>query len=165
MVVISQGMAGHFWPNENPIGQRLVMSSPDHTYTVVGVVPDTRYRDLREATPTVYFPLAQSAFPFAPTTLAIRTRGTPATMISEIRRAIDDATPGVQLATAAAFDTYMRGPLAEPRLDAVLLAMFALAAAVLAAIGVYGVMSTMVRQRARRKPWGVGALVSRERDR
>lgn len=148
VVVVSEGMAERFWPNENPIGQRLLMSSPDHTYTVVGVVPDTRYRALREAPPTVYFPLAQSEFPFAPTTLAIRTRGAPAAMVSSIRRAVDGATPGVQLATAAPFDTYMRAPLAEPRLDAVLLAMFALAAAVLAATGMYGVMSTMVRQRA-----------------
>ena len=49
------------------------------TATVVGIVPDTRYRDLREARPSVYFPLRQSPFPYPPLTLAIRTRGHRAT--------------------------------------------------------------------------------------
>ena len=51
---------------------------------MVGIVPDTRYRDLREAGGSVYFPLAQSFFPFAPTTLAIRTDGQPAEFVQAI---------------------------------------------------------------------------------
>jgi predicted permease len=146
VIMISEGTARRYWPAQNPIGKHLI--GLDQTFTVVGVVPDTRYRDLRDAPPSVYFPLAQSTFPFAPTTLAIRTRGSPAALLPSIRRVIDNAVPGVRLASAAPFDTYMRGPLARPRLNAVLLAVFAVAAILLAAIGVYGVMATMVRQRA-----------------
>jgi ABC-type antimicrobial peptide transport system permease subunit len=112
-------------------------------------VRDTRYRDLREARPSVYFPLAQSVFPFAPTTLAIRAAGSPSRIVPTIRRAIDEAAPGVALARAAPFDTYIEGPLAQPRLDAFLLAVFAVAAAALSAVGLFGVMATMVRQRTR----------------
>src|SRR5256886_13213048 len=60
------------------IGENL-----ERAVTVVGVVPDTRYRDLREARPSVYFPMRQPFFPFEPLTLAIRTTGSPAELRSE----------------------------------------------------------------------------------
>jgi predicted permease len=150
VVVISQSTARLYWPNQDPIGKRLFIDPKlDRPFTVVGVVPDTRYRDLREAWPSVYYPLTQSVFPFAPTTLAIRAAGSPAGLVPTIRRAIDETAPGVALASAAPFDTYMEGPLAQPRLNAFMLVVFALAAAALAAIGLFGVMATMVRQRTR----------------
>jgi putative ABC transport system permease protein len=148
VVVISESVARHYWPGQDPIGQGLRMGDDSKRLTVVGVVPDTRYRDLREARPSVYFPLAQSVFPFAPTTLAIRTTGTPATIVPAIRRVIAETAPGVSLASAAPFETYMQTPLAQPRLNAFLLVVFAMAATVLAAIGLFGAMATLVRQRA-----------------
>jgi putative ABC transport system permease protein len=116
---------------------------------VVGVVPDTRYRELREARATIYFPLAQSPFPFAPTTLAIRTSGAPETLVPALGRVIAESAPGVELASAAPFARYLDAPLAQPRLNALLLAVFAGAAVLLAAVGLFGVMATAVRQRTR----------------
>jgi hypothetical protein len=121
----------------------------ERTLTVVGVVPDTRYRDLRDARPSVYFPLRQSFFPYLPMTLAIRTSSSPAELVPAIRRAISESEPGVALASAAPFETFLGGPLAQPRLNALLLAVFAGAAVALAAVGLFGVMATMVRQRTR----------------
>jgi ABC-type antimicrobial peptide transport system permease subunit len=150
VVVISETTARQYWPNQSPLGKRLSIGGKlDETFTVVGVVPDTRYRDLREAPASVYYPLAQSPFPFAPTTLAIRAAGSPASIVSTVRRVIDEAVPGVALASAESFETYMKGPLSQPRLNAFLLAVFATVAATLAAIGLFGTMSTMVRQRTR----------------
>src|SRR5439155_1040262 len=114
-----------------------------------GVVPDTRYRDLRDARPSVYFPLRQSFFPFAPLALAIRTSGAPDAQVPVIRRVISETEPGVALTSAASFETFLDGPLAQPRLNALLLAVFAGAAVVLAAVGLFGAMATMVRQRSR----------------
>ena len=75
VVVISESAARHYWPGMDPIGKRLVTDPKSgQTATVVGIVPDTRYRDLREARPSVYFPLRQSPFPYPPLTLAIRTK-------------------------------------------------------------------------------------------
>jgi hypothetical protein len=125
------------------------LEASDSRATVVGVVPDTRYRDLRDARPTVYFPLRQSSFPVAPMTLAIRTDGRSADLVPAIRRAIGDVDPGVALASAAPFETLLQAPLAQPRLNALLLAVFACAAVMLAAVGLFGVMATMVRQRTR----------------
>jgi predicted permease len=147
-VVVSQSAVQHYWPGGDPIGKRLMMGpNLDQPSTVIGVVPDTRYRDLRDARPSIYFPLAQSFFPFAPMTLAIRTSGDPTGLVPTIRRVIGEAEPGVALASAAPFGTFLEGPLAQPRMNALLLAVFAGAAVALAAVGLFGVMATMVRQR------------------
>jgi len=150
-IVVSETMARRYWPGKDPIGQRLrVGADLDRVLTVVGVVPDTRYRDLREARATVYFPLAQPFFPFTPTTLAILTAGgTTASLAPTLRRAISETAPGVVMTSASPFASYMLRPLAEPRLNAFLLAVFALSATALAAIGLFGVVATSVRQRTR----------------
>jgi putative ABC transport system permease protein len=115
--------------------------------TVVGVSADTRYRDLREARPSVYIPIGQSPFPGAPQTLAIRTRRTDDAIIPALRATIADVNTGVALASARTVDDLLASPLAQPRLNATLLAVFALSARALAAVGLFGVMSASVRQR------------------
>jgi predicted permease len=150
VVVVSQSAAQHYWPGADPIGKRLLMGPGlGVALTVVGVVADTRYRDLREARPSVYFPLRQSFFPFAPTTLAIRSVGSPDALLPALRRAIAETAPGVALASAAPFESFLEGPLAQPRLNAFLLAVFAGTGVALATIGLFGVMATMVRHRTR----------------
>ncbi|HVH08525.1 MAG TPA: ABC transporter permease [Gemmatimonadales bacterium] len=150
VVIVSQSAARHYWPGTDPIGKRLRGGEKlKQVSTVVGVVPDTRYRDLREARPSVYIPLRQSFFPFAPWTLAIRTTGSPAEAVPAIRRVISETAPGVALVSAAPFKTFLEEPLAQPRLNAVLLGVFAGAAVALAAVGLFGAMATMVGQRTR----------------
>ncbi len=150
VVLVSESVARLYWGTDEPIGKRLrIGENLERAVTVVGVVPDTRYRELREARPSVYFPLRQPFFPFEPVTLAIRTMGPPAELVPTIRRVIGEAEPGVALASAAPFGTLLDGPLAQPRLNALLLAVFAGAAVALAAVGLFGAMATMVRQRTR----------------
>ena len=149
VVIVSQSAAQHYWPGGDPLGKRLIVGTDlDQVVTVVGVVPDTRYRDLREARPSIYFPLNQSFFPFAPTSLAIRTDRSSGP-ISAIRRVIGETAPGVALVDAASFATFLEGPLAQPRMNALLLAVFAAAALIIATVGLFGVMAAMVRQRTR----------------
>src|SRR5213595_914823 len=150
VVVLSESAARHYWGSDDPIGKRLRMGENfERTATVVGVVPDTRYRDLRDARASIYHPLRQSFFPYMPMKLAIRTSGPPAELVPMIRRVIAESEPGVALASAAPFRTFLEGPLAQPRLNALLLAVFAGAAVTLAAVGLFGTMATMVRQRRR----------------
>ena len=148
VAIISASAARHYWPGADPIGKRLI--GPDESpVTIVGVVPETRYRDLRDARPSIYFPLSQSSFPVAPMTLAIRAEGRPTDLVPTIRRAIGELEPGVALASAEPFETLLQEPLAQPRLNALLLVVFAGAAVTLAAVGLFGVMATIVRQRTR----------------
>src|SRR2546427_445 len=150
VVVLSESAARHYWGSDDPIGKRLRMGENfQRTATVVGVVPDTRYRDLRDARASIYHPLRQSFFPYMPMKLAIRTSGSPAELVPTIRRVIAETEPGVALASAAPFRTFLEGPLAQPRLNALLLGVFAGSAVVLAAVGLFGAMATMVRQRTR----------------
>jgi putative ABC transport system permease protein len=116
---------------------------------VVGIVPETRYRDLRDPRPTVYFPLRQSFFPVVPMTLALRVDARASDLVPALRRTIGEVQPGVALASARSFATLLEAPRAQPRLNALLLATFTIGALVLAAIGLFAVMATMVRQRTR----------------
>jgi predicted permease len=148
VVVISESAARHYWPGENPIGRRMDGGSGS-LVTVIGVVPDTRYRDLRDPHSTMYFPLAQSPFPFPPTTLLIRTTRAPADAAAAVRSAIAEVAPDVSVGRAISFGQLLAGPLAEPRMNALLLILFGLSAIALASVGLFGVLATTVRQRRR----------------
>jgi predicted permease len=147
VIVVSNSVARYFWPGSDPIGKRLAM--PGREFTVVGVVPDTRYRELRTARPSVYFPLRQSPFStMVPSTLLIRTTTAPADVVPALRRAVADAHSGVAVVGASSLETLLGAPRAQPRLNAIVLALFAAAAVSLAAIGLFAIIATMVRQRS-----------------
>jgi ABC-type antimicrobial peptide transport system permease subunit len=143
---VSSSVAKHFWLGADAVGQRL--GWPGGEATVVGVVPDTRYRELQTARPTVYFPLAQSPFGgMMPSVLVIRTGGAPTDIAAALRRTIADTHFGITVLSAASLETLLDAPRAEPRLNAVVLVMFAGAALFLAAIGLFAIIATLVRQR------------------
>jgi predicted permease len=147
VVIVSASTARALWPGQDPVGRRVEMGR-NLTLAVVGVVPDTRYRDLRNARPSLYFPLAQSFFPVAPTKLLVRTAG--AVSAAElIRQAVSEVDPGVTVASVATLEEHLEGPRAQPRLNSLILGAFAVAALTLAGIGLFSVMSTMVRRRTR----------------
>jgi putative ABC transport system permease protein len=149
VAIVSSSVARHFWAGDDPIGKRLA-GGGGREVTVVGVVPDTRYRELQTARPSVYYPLRQSPFgSIVPTTLLIRTSDAPANLVPALRRAVAEASPGLALVSALSLETLLDAPRAQPRLNAVVLALFAAAALLLAAIGLFAIIATMVRQRTR----------------
>ena len=147
VVIVSASTAAALWPGQEPLGRRVAMGR-NRELTVVGLVPDTRYRDLRSARPSVYFPLAQSFFPVAPTKLLVRTVGT-VSAPTLIRQAVSEVDPDVTVASVATLEQHLEGPRAQPRLNSLILGAFAVSALALAAIGLFSVMSTMVRRRTR----------------
>ena len=145
VIIVSRAVAEHFWPGVDPIGKRLSDSHDD--FTIVGEVPDTRYRDIQSARPTVYFPIDQ--WQGVPLMVLIRTDSSIADMSSVLRRTIANAKLGVTLISATSVATLLDSPRAQPRLNAMVFMFFAIAAILLATIGLYAIVSVMVRQRTR----------------
>jgi putative ABC transport system permease protein len=147
VVVVSEAAARLFWPGQDPIGKRLRFFKSDTTWrTVVGVADDIHYRALREATPTVTMPYRQFYWQGM---VALRSATDPAAIVPAIRRAIAEVEPDVTVWRTQTMDDFLAGPLAQPRLSALLLSMFGFVALALAALGLYGIMATTVREQTR----------------
>ena len=151
VVVVNQAFARLFWPGRNPVGRRInrLESSDSRSpwRTVVGVVADTRYRDLTSVRPSVYVPYGQG-IPVSPGYLAIRSTA-PATVAGSIRRAVADLEPAATVMSVIPLPRLLAGPLARPRFQSALVACFAGLALVLSVVGTYGTLSFFVRQRRR----------------
>jgi ABC-type antimicrobial peptide transport system permease subunit len=114
---------------------------------VVGVVRPTRYRELFVPRPTLYLPAAQ--FQSGASFVVVRTSAPLDALGRAARDAVRAVDPDVQVVRVAPFAEMLDAPLARPRFSAVVIGIFGVAALVLAAIGLYGVLSTLVRQRHR----------------
>jgi putative ABC transport system permease protein len=143
VAVVGQSVARRLWPNEDPIGKRIRYWSADSTKwrTVVGIAGDIHWRSLRETTPTIYLPWRQSYWQGS---FALRTAGDLALVLPAIRRATHELNSNLTVWEARPVTDLMATPLAQPRLGALLLGGFALVSLLLAAIGLYGIMSAVV---------------------
>jgi putative ABC transport system permease protein len=150
VIIINQTMARRYFPNDNPLGQRLRFGEPtDPPATIVGLVGDVKHQGLAdEELAAIYQPHAQNRFAWLRwMTLVIRCNTAPLNLVAAIRQRIaevDRAQPVYEIAT---MEQRLAKSVTQPRFSTFLFGLFALLALVLATVGLYGVMSHAVAQR------------------
>ena len=148
VAVVDEAMAARTWPGQDPIGRRVKfggLQSRNEWLSVVGVAATTRYRELRTPRPSLYVP-AEQLMITAPR-LVIRTSATPGFAAGVVRDVVRAVDPSVRVLRVAPYAEFLRGPLASPRFNALVLLVFATSALLMSSIGLFGVMAASVRQR------------------
>ncbi|HEY7499414.1 MAG TPA: ABC transporter permease [Vicinamibacterales bacterium] len=150
VVVINEKAAKAFWPNENPIGKRISVGQGGFGdgAEVIGVVADVRYGGIEGAIQSdVYLPLLQSNRRGG--IIYVRSRSTPEQVMSAIRQEVRALDPDLPLTDVKRMDARFGDATWRTRMSAWLLNVFSSLALILAAVGIYGVISQSVAQRSR----------------
>jgi len=148
VVAVNLTLAKTFWPNESAIGHRVQPGGPPNTpfYTIVGVIGDVKNAGVDRPTGTeLYFPFAQR--PSGTSYVAVHTRGNPMGLLGAVRDEIRSLDRGLPVSNVRTMDDVMSASRARPRFLTLLLTLFSSVSLVLAALGIYGVISYSVAQR------------------
>jgi predicted permease len=163
VVLINEAMAKQFWPNQNPLGQQIVIGNglgprfKDVPRQIIGIVRNTRDIDLSTPPdPAMIIPQAQvsndmTAFwsQFGPAYWLVRTRVAPHQMAPLISKQLTEASGGLAVGHIRSMDEVMGSSISQQNFNMLLLTIFAASALILATVGIYGVVSYSVAQRSR----------------
>ena len=157
VAIVNQAVARYYFGDRDPIGGRFQLvgpsssgitgAPPDQAYTIIGVVGDAKYMDLRETPPrTIYLNAFQERSMFV-NELALKTSGRPAAVTDEVRRIVREELKTVSIARVTTMDDLIDASVVSERVIATLSAFFGGLGASLAALGLYGLLAYTVTRR------------------
>ena len=155
VAVVNETGARRFWPGENPIGKRVwfgtttgPFSDRAHAVEIVGVVGDVKYDGIGQPMGADFY-TSYLQFAYPDTMVIVKTRGPAEAVVPALRSAVASVDSAVPIYDVMTLDDRIGAALARPRFNATIVAAFAGAALLLAALGVYGVLSYSVSARMR----------------
>jgi predicted permease len=146
VAIVNQALARYYFPGGSPIGKHITFEGESKAYEIVGVAADAKYYDITEATPrTVYLDAFQDWN--APRSFVLRTSVEPTAVTSEVRRAMRDLLKTVPVVKITTLVDQVDASIVPERLIATLSGLFGALGAVLAAVGLYGLLAYTVARR------------------
>jgi len=149
VAVVSQRVGRILWPNEDPIGKRLIPGSNDSVAEVIGIAADVRSSSLElDGAPVVYLPFRGGPAAIA-NTILVRTASDPVAMLAAVRAAIREVDSNVPATKVRTLEQVVSAVVAQRRFQLALLVLFGLIALTTASVGVFGVISNSLTRRIR----------------